>query len=36
MRRTRPATCGIHTCDKYGQKPRWGLRIHNLLRHFGK
>lgn len=29
-------TCGIHTCNTFGRRPRLGMCLHNLLRHFGK
>jgi hypothetical protein len=28
--------CGIHKCKRFGQRPRVGLWLHNLLFHFGK
>lgn len=31
-----PMTCGIHTCKRFGQRPRIGLWLHNLIFHFGR
>ncbi len=28
--------CGIHNCKRFGQRPTFGLWLHNLLRHRGK
>jgi CxxC motif-containing protein len=28
--------CGIGKCKRFGQKPRLGLWLHNLIFHFGK
>ncbi len=28
--------CGIHSCKTFGRRPRFGLWLHNLIRHFGR
>jgi hypothetical protein len=28
--------CGIHSCKSFGQRPRFGLWLHNFVRHHGK
>ncbi len=33
---TRMKECGVHYCARFGQRPRFGLWLHNLVRHWGK